>query len=72
MLSTYIVTACKGTTITDYNKRIFFRSRLYPAMCANILKGKDYHTFDACLKVGAEAETALSLDVESNKAFKSI
>jgi hypothetical protein len=41
-------------------------------MCANILKGKDYHTFDACLKVGAEAETALSLDVESNKAFKSI
>jgi hypothetical protein len=32
---------------------------------------EDYLTLDACLKVGFEAETALYLNAEYNKAFKS-
>ncbi len=66
---TYIVTTCKGTDITDYNKRMFFWTRLRPEIRAAVRKGKYYFTFDACLKAGVEAEMALHLDAEYKKAF---
>jgi hypothetical protein len=67
--SAYTVTTCKGTDMTDYNKRMFFYTRLRPEICAAIRKGEDYLTFDTCLEAGVEAETALGLDAEYNKAF---
>jgi hypothetical protein len=67
----YIVTTCESTDITDYNKRMFFWTGLRPEIRAAIRKGEDYLTFDACLEAGVEAETALRLDAEYNKAFKS-
>jgi hypothetical protein len=67
----YVVTTCEGTDITDYNKRMFFRTGLRPEIRAAIRKGEDYLTFDACLEAGVKAETALRLNAEYNKAFKS-
>jgi hypothetical protein len=69
-LGAYIVTACEGTDITDYNKRMFFR-RLRPEIRAAVRKGKDYLTFDACLEAGVEVETAICLNAEYNRAYKS-
>jgi hypothetical protein len=67
----YNVMTCEGPDITDNNKRMFFWTRLYPEICAAIQKSQEYLTFDTCLEAGVEAETALHLDVEYNKAFKS-
>jgi hypothetical protein len=67
----YIVMTCEGTDITDNNKHMFFWTRLRPEIRAAIRKGEDNFTFDACLEGGVEAETALRLDAEYNKAFKS-
>jgi hypothetical protein len=39
---------------------------------AAIYKGQNYFTFDACLKAGVKAETALCINAEYNKAFKSV
>ncbi len=69
--SAHIGTTCKGTDITDYNKRMFFWTRLRPEIRAAVQKGEEYLTFDTCLEAGFEAETALRLDAEYNKAFKS-
>ncbi len=66
-----IVVTCAGTDITDYNKRIFFWTRLRPEIRAAIRKGNDYLTFDACLDAGVEAETTLYLDAEHKKDLKS-
>ncbi len=57
--------------MTNYNKRMFFWTGLRPEICAAIQRGKDYLTFNAYLKAGVEVETALCLDAEYNKAFKS-
>jgi hypothetical protein len=51
---------------------MFFRTRLRSEIHAAFQKGEDYLTFDACLKAVVKAETALCLDVEYNKAFKSV
>jgi hypothetical protein len=67
----YIVMTCEGTDITDNNKRMFFWTGLRPEIRAAIRKSEEYLTFDACLEAGVEAETALRLDAEYNKAFKS-
>ncbi len=37
-----------------------------------IWKGEDYLTFNHCLEAGVAAESALYLDMEYNKAFKSV
>jgi hypothetical protein len=66
----HIVTTCEGTDITDYNKRMFFWTGLRPEIRAAVREGEEYLTFDACLEAGVEAETALRLDAEYNKAFK--
>jgi hypothetical protein len=66
----YIVTTSKGTDTTDYNKHMFFLTRLRPEIHAAIRKGEDHLTFDSCLESGVKAETALRLDAEYNKAFK--
>jgi hypothetical protein len=70
-IGAYIITTCEGTGIADYNKCMFFRTKLRLDIRAAIWKGEDYLTFDACLKAGVEAKTALYLDAEYNKAFKS-
>jgi hypothetical protein len=49
---------------------MFFWTRLHPEIRAAVRKGKDYLTFNACLKAGVKAETALRLDAENNKALK--
>ncbi len=67
----HIVTTGKGTDITDYNKRRFFWTGLRPEIRAAVRKDEEYFTFDSCLEAGVEAETALRLDAEYNKAFKS-
>jgi hypothetical protein len=67
----HIVTTCEGTDIMDYNKRMFFWTRLRPEIRAAVRKDEDYLTFDACLEAGVEVETSLRLDAEYNKAFKS-
>jgi hypothetical protein len=67
----HIVTTCECTDITDYNKRMFFWTGLRLEILAAVQKGEEYLTFDACLEAGVEAETALRLDAEYNKAFKS-
>ncbi len=71
LLSAYIVTTCKGADITDYYKHRFFWLELYPEICAAIWKGKDYLKFNACREAEVETETALCLDAEYYKAFKS-
>jgi hypothetical protein len=43
---------------------MFFWIRLCPEICPEIQKGKNYVTFDAYLKVGFMAETALRLKIE--------
>ncbi len=45
----YNVTTCEGTDITDYNKRMFFWTRLRPKIRAAVQKCEDYITFDVCL-----------------------
>ncbi len=50
---------------------MFFWTGLRPEIRAAVQKGEEYLTFDACLEAGVEAETALHLDAEYNKAFKS-
>jgi hypothetical protein len=67
----YIVTTYKGTNITDHNKHMSLWTGLRPEILAAIWKDEDYLTFDACLEAGSAAETALCLDAECNKAFKS-
>ncbi len=69
--SAYIGTTCKGTDITDYNKRMFFWTRLHPEIRAAVRKGEDYPTLDACSEARVEEETALCLDGEYNKRLKS-
>jgi hypothetical protein len=71
LFSAYIVTTCEGTNITNYNKHMFFWTGLHPEIHAVIRKGKNDLNFDACLEAGVEAETALRLDTDNNKAFKS-
>lgn len=71
MFGVYIVVTCKGTNITDYNKRMFFWTRLCQEIRAAIWKGEDNLTFNACLEAGVEAEMALLLNFEYKKAFKS-
>jgi hypothetical protein len=71
LFGAHIITTCEGTDITDYNKRMFFWTGLRPEIRAAVQKGEEYLTFDACLQAGVEAETALRLDPEYNKAFKS-
>jgi hypothetical protein len=68
---TYITTTSEGTDITDYNKRMFFWTGLRPEIRAAVHMGEDYLTFDACLEAGVEAEMALRLNAEYNKAFMS-
>ncbi len=51
----YIVTNCKDTVITDYNKRMFFWTRLCLEICVLIRKGEVFLTFDACFEAGVEA-----------------
>jgi hypothetical protein len=72
LFGTCIVTYCKGNDITDNNKRMFFTIKLHPEICAAICKDRNYLTFDICLKAGVEVETALHLNAEYNKAFKSV
>ncbi len=64
LISTCIVTTCEGTDITGYNMRMFFWTRLRPEIHAAVRNCPDYFTFDACLKVGVEAETVLHLNAE--------
>jgi hypothetical protein len=69
--SFYIVIIIESIDITDYNKLVVFWTGLCPKILTVIQNRKDYCTFDACLKAGVEVETALCLDTEYNKAFKS-
>jgi hypothetical protein len=62
LFGAYIVTTCKSTDITDYNKRMFFWTGLHLEIRAAIRKSKDYPTFYACLEAGVEVEMALHLD----------
>jgi hypothetical protein len=71
LLSIYIVTTCKSTDIADYNKRMFFWTRLRPKICAIVRKSEEYLTFNACLKARATVETVLCHDAKYNKVFKS-
>jgi hypothetical protein len=50
---------------------MFFLMGLHPEIYAAIHKGIDHLTFDACLGAVVEAETALRLETEYNKSFKS-
>jgi uncharacterized protein YecT (DUF1311 family) len=50
---------------------MLFWTGLHSEIRAAVRKGEEYLTFDACLEAGVEAETALRLDAEYNKAFKS-
>jgi hypothetical protein len=67
----HIVTTCEGADNTDYNKRMFFWTGIRLEIRTAVQKGEEYLTFDACLEAGVKAETALRLDAEYNKAFKS-
>jgi hypothetical protein len=69
--SAYIVTTCDGAYITGYNQHMFFWTGLRPEIRDAVRKGQDLLTFDACLEAGVEVETALCLNAEYNKAFKS-
>jgi hypothetical protein len=71
LFDAYKVTTCKGTDITDYNKRMFCWTALRLWICAVVRKGEDYLIFDPCLNAGVEAKMALCLNAECNKAFKS-
>jgi hypothetical protein len=50
---------------------MFFKTGLRPENRTAIQKGEDFLTFNAYLEAGVEAVTALCLDAEYNKAFKS-
>jgi hypothetical protein len=51
---------------------MFFWTGLRPEIRAAVRKGEEYLAFDACLEAGVEAETALCLDAEYNKALMSV
>jgi hypothetical protein len=70
LFGAYIVTTCESTDITDYNKRMFFWTRLRLEIHTAIRKDKDNLTFDACLEAGVKAMTALHLNAEYIKAFR--
>jgi microcystin degradation protein MlrC len=50
---------------------MFFETGLRPEILTVIQKSKDHLTINACLEAGIEAEMALSIIAEYNKAFKS-
>jgi hypothetical protein len=50
---------------------MFFWTGLRPEIRVAVRKGEEYLTFDSCLEAGVEEETALRLDAEYSKAFKS-
>jgi hypothetical protein len=49
---------------------MLFRIRLRPKICFAILKGKDHLTFNTLLVAWVEADIALCLNADYNKAFK--
>jgi hypothetical protein len=61
LFGAYIVSTCQGTVITNYNKCMFFWTRMCQEARAAVHKGTTYLTFDACLKAVVEVDTALAL-----------
>ncbi len=69
---TYIIITCKSTNCVDNNKCMLFLTGLYPEVHTAVHKGKNHLSFDACLEAVVEAETALHLNMEYDKATRSL
>ncbi len=70
LLNSYIVIKCHGIDITNINEHIFFLTKSCQEICTISWNDDDYLTFNLYLKAGIEAEVAVLLKVEYNRALK--
>jgi hypothetical protein len=63
----YVTSSAQGTQISNYDKRLFLRTRMRPEICAALLRGVKHPTFDTLLEACLYVEADLCLEADFRK-----